>query len=318
MKKIVFLFLALIAKIAAWAQGTPLPFPNTIELEKELRQDVQMLSDTIGARNQDNYTELQDAIKYIQSRFQGLAGWEMSLHTYQIEGKDFHNIVFQKNGASNTQDIILIGAHYDSAHCYPGADDNASAVAVLISLGHALANYQNQHTIRLVFFTLEEPPHFHTETMGSRRYAQFISSKQEKIKLMIGLEMLGYYSDKPIQKYPVDAMKYIYPSEGNFIAVVGNEFSTQATNHFAGLLKKHNPFLVLSLITPDSLAEIHLSDHAEFWAFGYPAFMVTDTSFYRNENYHTLDDTYDTLDYYKMAQLAKALELAIQDLDGGK
>lgn len=329
MKKLILLVLTLLVKLMPWAQTSPMPSPvNPIvvsdldPLAKSLYDDVKMLSDTIGSRNAFYYSALNATIQYIQKRLANTS-WELSLHTYTIPAEEsetkssdqqYHNIVFQKKGYGDSQDIIVIGAHYDSAY-NPGADDNGSAVASLIALGHMLDTYKNYHTIRLVFFTLEEPPYFRSSYMGSRRYAQYMSEQKETMKLMVCLEMIGYYSDENIQEYPLPTMKLIYPSQGNFVTITSQMSSAKETNLFVQFVKKHNPFLVLPFITPDDLLYVHLSDHAEFWKFGYPALMVTDTSFYRNKNYHTAHDTYDTLDYTKLSQLTTAICLSVQDFD---
>ena len=56
------------------------------------------------------------------------------------------------------------------------------------------------------------------------------------------------------------------------------------------------------------------SDHLSFWRQRYRALMVTDTAFYRNPNYHTADDTPDTLDYERLAHVVTGLYAAITAL----
>ncbi|MCG2741498.1 MAG: M28 family peptidase [Syntrophaceae bacterium] len=117
----------------------------------------------------------------------------------------------------------MIGAHYDTVAGTPGADDNASAVAILLEMCRLLKGYSPERTLKLVFFTLEEPPIFRSESMGSFVYAREARNRQEHISAMISLEMLGYYSDKEGgQSFPVPLMALMYPSTPNFIAVVGN------------------------------------------------------------------------------------------------
>ncbi len=69
---------------------------------------------------------------------------------------------------------------------------------------------------------------------------------------------------------------------------------------------------VETLTAPTFVTGIDLSDHRSFWAHGYPAVMVTDTSFFRNDRYHTPADTADTLDYVRMAEVVKGLHCAVQ------
>ncbi len=282
------------------------------KLEKQLLDDVKMLSDTIGPHSSLRYEELCKAAQYIEQRLANTS-LQTNHQTYKIGDKEFKNLSFSKSGGK--QEILLIGAHYDTVEDKPGADDNTSAVAVLLALANELSNYHNQHTLYFVFFTLEEPPHFRTETMGSFLYAQMLRKNEANIKLMIGLEMLGFYSDEEIQEYPTPLLSLLYPKEGNFIAVTSINKHSEITKKFFNLVKKHNSFDTQILITPDTMLDVHLSDHESFWKFNYPALMVTDSAFYRNKNYHTYSDTYDTLDYKKMAKLTQALVAAIKDLD---
>ena len=138
----------------------------------------------------------------------------------------FHNLIAELPGTSKSEEVLVVGAHYDTAGSTPGADDNASGVAVLLAVAHAMTGTENERTVRFVAFTNEEPPFFHTEQMGSRVYARSCVVRGDNIVGMLCLESLGYFDDKEeSQEYPqgIDAESMGYPSAGNFIAVVGNE-----------------------------------------------------------------------------------------------
>ncbi len=280
-------------------------------LIEALEKDVKMLSHTIGDRSSFQYAALQQAILYIQQRLSN-TGLIAKHQTYEVQDKKFTNLVFEKPGKENLP-IILTGAHYDTCD-NPGADDNTSGVAVLLALAEALANYENQHPLQFVFFTLEEPPYFRTESMGSRKYAKFLAQQHVQVKLAIILEMVGFYSDEPIQRYPLDMLKALYPAEGNYLAIASSLSHTIPCTQFYHILKQQSAIPLYIWLTPESI-DIHLSDHASFWEQGYPALMITDTAFYRNPNYHEATDTYDTLNYPKMALFTQALIQTMQNWD---
>ncbi|BBM87567.1 M28 family peptidase [Candidatus Uabimicrobium amorphum] len=281
-----------------------------VDVKTKIQQAVYMLSETIGERNPYKYEKLQQAATYIDKEIP--TSFTRKHQTYTIQGKSYTNLAFEKKGKS--EEIIVIGAHYDSAWGTPGADDNASGVAAMIVLAHLLQDYTSPYTLRFVAFTLEEPPYFATPNMGSARYAAQMSANSEKVKIMICLEMLGFFSKQHIQKYPNPALKSMYPKHADYIAVVSKFSDRMITSQFHTALKKYNSLSTQLLIAPPILEGVDFSDHRSFWRYGYPALMVTDTSFYRNHHYHKATDTPDTLDYKKMATLTTALAKAIKDI----
>jgi Zn-dependent M28 family amino/carboxypeptidase len=209
----------------------------------------------------------------------------------------------------------VLGAHYDSVAWTVGADDNASAVAVMLETARAMqANIDDAHSglqVTFVAFALEEPPVYGTQYMGSRVFADIAKQEGETIDGMICLEMVGYTCDEPdCQQYPFPLQFLGYPKQGTFIGIVGN---VKSLNFSRGLKKRfqRNPNLpVVSLTVPFNgwiLPAVRLSDHASFWDKGYRAVMVTDSAFFRNPHYHLPSDTMDTLDVGFMAELVVSL-----------
>ena len=152
-------------------------------------------------------------------------------------------------------------------------------------------------------YTLEEPPYFRTEKMGSAVHAQSLITSNINVKLMISLEMIGYYSNaEGSQEFPNPIMRLLYPNKGNYIAIIDQMFANNA-----GAIKKainnHSNVRAYSINAPKSIPGIDFSDHMNYWNRNYPAVMVTDTAFYRNKNYHTPEDTFKKLNYEKMAQV---------------
>ncbi|HTZ39853.1 MAG TPA: M28 family peptidase [Syntrophales bacterium] len=282
--------------------------------EKALYDHVHALSVVIGIRSIEEYAKIQEAERYIRT-FLDERGIPFALQGYDHEGKRYSNIVVTLEGTTHREESVIIGAHYDAAAGTPGADDNASAVAVLLELCRDLKNYRPGRTLKMIFFVLEEPPAFMTSAMGSYVYALEARDRGEKIFGMISLEMLGYFSEaKGSQAFPLPGMHWIFPDRGNFIGVVGNVHSRELTLAVAEALKAGSAIPVEHLVSLPFIPGVGLSDHGPFWEMGFRAVMVTDTAFYRNPNYHGSKDTIDTLRFDKMSQLVGGMVHVVEYL----
>jgi len=282
--------------------------------EKALHDHVHALSVVIGSRSIQEYGKIQEAELYIRT-FLEKQGIFLALQGYDHEGKRFNNIIVTLEGTSHREESVIIGAHYDSVYGTPGADDNASAVAVLLELCHTLKDYRPQRTLKMIFFVLEEPPSFMTPAMGSFVYAQQARDRGENIHGMISLEMVGYFNEaEGSQAFPVPGLQWIFPDRGNFIGVVGNVHSRELTLAVAESLKAGSTLPVEHLVALPFIPGIGLSDHGSFWKMGFRAVMVTDTAFYRNPNYHSSKDTIETLRFDKMSQLVGGMVHVVEYL----
>jgi Zn-dependent M28 family amino/carboxypeptidase len=232
------------------------------------------------------------------------------------------NLIVERRGNSRPDEIVILGAHYDTVETTPGADDNASAVAVLIEAARLLRGRAAEKTIRFVAFSCEEPPHFYTGTMGSITYARRCRERNEKIVGMLCLEMVGYFRDEPgSQRVPPGIPKMFhaaFPSRGNFLAAVGNLHSWRLCWNFRRGFKRAVSFPLYSIVLPERINAIRLSDNSSFWDQGYPALMLTDTSFLRNPHYHQPTDTPETLDYERMAEVTMGVAGAMAALSHAK
>ncbi len=301
----------LIVRPCCWSQGEYRPeYPVDAE---RLKKHVRVLSQEMVPRDSSHVENLQKTADYIRQEL-AQSSREVRFQTYQVYDKTYHNVI--ATYGPETEESIVIGAHYDAYSVFPGADDNASAVAGLIELGRLLGKSPPKIRVELVAYTLEEPPFFETDKMGSAVHARSLKEAGRKIRLMICLEMIGYFSDEEgSQDYPLGILKLIYPNRGNFIAVVDQLFSNQAV----GVKKAINTSTDLpawSINAPPFVPGIDLSDHRNFWAEGYPAVMITDTAFFRNRAYHTPEDTWDRLDYEKMAKVVYGLFSYLRTVDG--
>ena len=283
------------------------------QIRNRLKEHVQYLAGEIGERNSFRYENLERARSYIE---QSLAetGYSIGNDVYQVEGREYRNVIGEKKGLSSPEKILVVGAHYDTAPDTPGADDNASGVASLLELARLLYSESPALTLRFVAFNLEEPPYFRTPNMGSRVHARRCREKKEPIAGMISLEMVGYYDDRPgSQHFPLPLMSWFYPERGNFITLAGNFRSRHLVGKMADLLSEQDQIPVESVALP-LLPGTGLSDNWSFWKEGYPALMITDTAFFRNANYHRTSDLPSTLNYEKMAWLVLGLAQALVQL----
>jgi Zn-dependent M28 family amino/carboxypeptidase len=239
------------------------------------------------------------------------AGYNVVRQTYLAGGHEVSNLVAELPGGRRADEIVILGAHYDTVWTTPGADDNASAVAVMIEVARLMRELQPSRTVRFVGFACEEPPFFHTGEMGSQEYARGCRARGEKIRGMLCLEMVGYYSTEAnSQRAPAGLPRFLQkwlPTRGDFLAAVGNLQSWRLLLTFRRGFKRAVRFPLFTIALPESIAEIRLSDNSSFWDQGYPALMLTDTSFLRNAHYHLASDTPDTLDYDRMAEVTRGV-----------
>lgn len=242
-----------------------------------------------------------------------LAQWgEVETHEFQIQGKTYENLILNLSGRDRgNHPPILIGAHYDAVPGSPGADDNASGVAVLLELAQAFAEQPPKFPVRLVAFDMEE-----YGLLGSTAYAEHLKQIRQHLRLMLSLEMLGYCDRAPhSQQYPV-GLKYFYPNRGDFIALVGNLASIIDLIRLGYHLRRAGaPCEWLPVPQQGkSIRATRLSDHAPFWDRGYRAMMVTDTAFMRNPHYHQASDRIETLDLDFLTTVCQGLITGIHKL----
>ena len=277
-----------------------------------LRLAVTKLSREIGVRTYQDHDRLEKTVKYITGEFAAF-GCQVSHQSFKFAGNTYQNVIAELKGRTSPEKVLVAGAHYDTVRTTPGADDNASGVAGLLRLAKLLAGRPQDKTVRFAAFALEEPPTYRTKNMGSYHYAASLKKNEEQIEGMICLEMIGFFCDRPgSQHYPIPFMKLRFPKIGNYIAMVGNRKSKKFTMEMAEGFRNAVDLPLVTLNAPAIVVGIDFSDHWSFGKFGYPAFMVTDTAFYRNPNYHSPSDLPDTLDYNLMAKVVEGLAAAVE------
>jgi hypothetical protein len=286
-------------------------------LRDSLREHVNALAVDIGPRTPLNNDSLARAADYIHSVFED-AHLSVREQGYQYHGQRVTNVLATHPTATGAAAYYVVGAHYDTVPGTPGADDNASAVAVMLELARRLSHQRLKAPVLFAAFTLEEPPAYLTGHQGSRFFVRSCRSSGDRVLGAIILEMVGFTA--PRQHYPYLARWPGYPAEGNFIGIIANWRSWRVGRAVLRGFRRNTGLAVESLFLPFNgrlLPETRLSDHASFWDAGLPALMITDTAFFRNPNYHLPSDTIDTLDLTFMAELVKSLELALLELPPG-
>lgn len=241
-------------------------------------------------------------------------GLHVETQEFTAGGRTFHNLEATLPGAGLAHEVVLLGAHYDTAEDAPGADDNASGVAGVLELARVFAAMPQPRTVRFVFFPTEEPPSFATSDMGSRHYARAARARNDQIIAMLSIESIGYYdTEKGSQRYPFP-LNLAYPDVGDFIGFVSNLRSRSVLHRAIATFRARAALPTQGAAAPSWLPGVWWSDHWSFWREGYQAIMITDTAPYRNPFYHTPQDTADKLDYGRMARVVDGLIYVVSAL----
>ncbi|MCD4812823.1 M28 family peptidase [bacterium] len=279
-----------------------------------LKKHVTALVSIQPPRNYANQISLKKTGDYLFREFEKLTD-QVQEQTYEVEGHYYRNIIASYGNQPKKR--VVVGAHYDVFGTSPGADDNASAVAGMLELARILFKYKPTLDFQVDFagYTLEEPPFFASECMGSAVHAKSLQDQHVDVKLMICLEMIGYFTEKSgTQKYPFPEMKATMPGQGDYIALVTLNRYENLADQMRMAMKKKMTLEVQKIVLPVSITGVDFSDHRNFWQRGYPAVMVTDTAFYRNPHYHKDSDTIETLNFDKMAEVVQGVYQAIIDM----
>lgn len=278
-----------------------------------LQTDVRHLSSTLHPRSYDDPRNLDATADYIAAQLRA-TGAQIVFQDVPLHDRRYRNVIARFGPPDGP--LIVVGAHYDAwgvsgdqpATTTPGADDNASGVAGLLELARMLGRDPPAHAVELVAYPLEEPPHFRTDAMGSARHARGLRAQRREVLLMLSLEMIGYFSDAPgSQRYPLPGMAWLYGDRGDYIALVGRFGDFGPMRRAKALMLGAGTLPVRSINAPPLVVGIDFSDHLNYWQQGFPALMVSDTAFLRNTQYHLPGDTYDRLDYGRMAQVVQGV-----------
>ena len=312
---------ALLLLLVAWFVVTqPIPPVRSVQRlanvqPERLERHVRVLVEGFFPRDHGHPENLDRAARYVRNEFKQTRG-QVSEQVYEVAGKTYRNVIARFGPASAPR--VIVGAHYDVYGEKPGANDNASSVAALIELTRVLDEASPSLPVELVAFTLEEPPYFRSRHMGSAVHADDLRQRGVQVRLMIALDEICRFSDQAnSQRFPLPGLGALYPTEGNFIAVVGKLGSGREVRRVKRAMRGATALPVYSFNAPPALVPgIDFSDHLNYWLSSYPAVMVTDTSFMRSRSHHTRHDTPEKLDYERLAMVVEGVYGAILDWAG--
>jgi len=262
-----------------------------------------------GHRHYKNIQQLQRVSAWIKEQMR-LFGIPCQYQNYMVNGLAYRNVVCTLTAGHS--DKVIVGAHYDVFGETQGADDNASGVAGVIETARILSQQKSQlaHNVEFVFYTLQEPPFFKTEQMGSFVHAKSIQAQKDHIRGVYILEMIGFFDENLVQQYPA-GLKWVYPQHGNFIAAVSNLQSYDLSAKYCDSMRMLDRLECQRLVAPSFIAGMEFSDQLNYWKLDIPAMMITDTGHFRNKHYHRATDTLKTLNIAKMANVIDGLAYSL-------
>jgi Zn-dependent M28 family amino/carboxypeptidase len=287
--------------------------PEQEVLRGRLERHVQVLAGEIGVRSVEAYANVVRAEAYLEGVLRSF-GYVVASQEFTAGGRTYRNLEATLAGTTLRHEVVVLGAHYDTAEDAPGADDNASGVAGVLELARTFAHAPQPRTVRFVFFPNEEPPWFPTANMGSRHYAAAARARNDRIVGMLSIESIGYYDTQAgSQRYPFP-LNLAYPDVGDFIGFVSNLRSRGLLHRAIAAFRAHARFPTQGAAAPAWVPGVWWSDHWSFWVEGYLAIMITDTAPYRSPFYHTPADAPDKLDYARMTRVVDGLTHVVREL----
>jgi Zn-dependent M28 family amino/carboxypeptidase len=285
---------------------------HKISLEVSIERLKNYVKSVEGLRHGwENYNALEEKAEFIE---EALHSFNLKVECQEVpfHRRTYRNIIATMEGIDKEKEGILLGAHYDAAWGSPGADDNASGVAVLLETANILGNQKLLRTVQFVAFTLEEPqPQTLNFLIGSNHFAKEAKKQKKRYEAVFILESVGYTDTTEGSQAVPFFVRIPVPKQGNFLGVIANRRSKDIMHAFYHIAGEHVPeLIVVPYKVPLSgriIPETRFSDHASFWNYGYPALMLTDTAMFRNPNYHTHNDKHETLDFTFVANVTKAV-----------
>lgn len=271
----------------------------------------------VGERHPHSAPEaLARAAAYLAAQFAGFH-WTTTRQSFRALGKSYVNVLAIKapvgRAVKERQAPLLIGAHYDTVMASPGADDNASALAVLLEVADQLKSTVLTRPVWLAAFCLEEQG-----LLGSRAFTLHLKQTGQPLYGAIVLECVGYISHEAGSQGTPPGVPITVPTVGNFLGIIGNDASRDLIAAVERSARSAAPAMpTLALAVPgrgEALPDVRRSDHAAFWDEGYPAVMLTDTANFRNPHYHLPSDTLDTLDLGFIEAVSRTVAATVVEL----
>lgn len=277
-----------------------------------IKNHLTAITKTDKFRTYKDTAQLNKTAEYIRTIFSKYSD-SITIQNYIVDDHLYQNIICSF-GTENKKRII-VGAHYDVCGKQEGADDNASGTVGLLELARLLKGQKLNYRIDLVAYSTEEPPFFGSTAMGSYTHAKSLSDNKTDVYGMVCLEMIGYFKDEiKSQSYPIGLLSLFYGRRGNYITLVKKFGAGIFARQFSRKFKAYRTVRTKRFTGPTFIQGLDWSDHLYYWKFGFSALMVTDSSFYRNNNYHQPTDTMETLDLTRMAKVIDGVYLVLVTL----
>lgn len=285
------------------------------QLQQFLRRDVTELASRIGERNITRYGALLKAATFIENSFAD-SGHQVHRRNYEAAKHSFDNLEIEIRGSQRPDDIVVVGAHYDSAKGSPGANDNGSGVAALLALAREICRGESPScTLRLVAFVNEERPFLRTRKMGSRVYARGCRERGENIVGMLSLETIGYCSGE-VGSQKLSVRGRLLPRRGDFIAMVANRPSRELLQRASTAWQADSDVPLRTIVLPAHFPGAWSSDHWSFWKEGFPGIMLTDTAPLRYPHYHRKSDLPDRVEFDWLEKVTRSIIRSVSELVG--
>ena len=298
----------------SFSGSLPSATPETHAVAQRLRQHVEVVASQ--EHNVRTHAALERVADYLEAQLVSY-GHRVERQEFVASRQKVRNLMVTIPSQSHPgQRLLVVGAHYDSAHETPGANDNATGTAAVLELARRLQDLgaTARSDVVLALYTNEEPPYFKSRLMGSRVHAESLKAAGKPVQAMLSLETMGYFSQEAgSQKYPWP-LSTLYPAQGDFIAFVATVGDLRLVRAAVRSFRTHAAFPSEGIAAPRALPGVDYSDHAPFIDEGYPALMVTDTAPYRYPHYHTRQDTPDKVNYDHLARVVLGLEGVVRDL----
>lgn len=267
----------------------PLPVE---ELPAQLARDVRVLALELGERNlrdAPRFFHLERAATFVEQQL-ALSGLPVTRQAFRAGALGVRNLQVELRGAHHPDEVLVVGARYDSRPGSVGVNDNATGAAVLLALARRCASLRPARTLRFVAF----PTGPHTCLPGARVLAQRLRGAQ--VRGVLSLEALGSSgasSEEPLM-------------------VVSNLASRRLARTVTWALQQGEaPLRSRAAFVPGVLPALRRSEPGAFWEQGLPAVRVTQTfplSAWRE------DAGVEQLDYERLAQVVRGLERVVERL----
>lgn len=139
-----------------------------------LIRHVELLSGKIGERNPKMLWELAEASDYLANELERL-GFSVDRQGYETAGIAAQNLAITVNGGARGDEVLVLGAHYDSPPGSRGMNAGATGTAALLEMARLMRDASLDRSLRIVFFALGESPHGDGDARGARHYAEKIA-----------------------------------------------------------------------------------------------------------------------------------------------